>query len=235
MEIRLLNALSLYLKLLVERLHLELSMKKVYVLAIAAILVFGGLNSVFAQQKKRVIQLSGVVLEEDSVSGRPIPGVHIYVPKAGRGTTSNGMGFFSMPVLVNDEIIISAVGYNQQFFIVPASSKEYETIIVTLTQDTTYLPEVTIMSFPTEEVFKQAVLALNVPMDNGIDGRNFQEELMALMLKTQPMDGYSNQRYYLDQWAQSANNKFQPVTNPFLNPFNWAKFFSQMKKDKKKK
>jgi len=235
MEIRLVKAVSLYLKLLVERLHLELSMKKVYVLAITAILVCSGLNSVFAQQKKRVIQLSGVILEEDSVSGRPIPGVHVYVPKAGRGTTSNGMGFFSMPVLVNDEIIISAVGYNRQNFTVPASSKEYETIVVTLTQDTTFLPEVTIMSFPTEEVFKQAVLALNVPMDNGVDGRNFQEELMALMLKTTPMDGYSNQRYYLDQWAQSANNRFQPVTNPFLNPFNWAKFFTQLKKDKKKK
>ena len=209
-------------------------MKKVYVLVMAAILVLGGLNSVFAQQKKRVIQLSGFILEEDSVSGRPIPGVHVYVPKAGRGTTTNGMGFFSMPVLENDEIIISAVGYNRQHFIVPANSKEYETIVVTMVQDTTFLQEVTIMSFPTEEVFKQAVLALNVPMDNGVDGRNFNEELMALMLKTTPMDGYSNQRYYLDQWAQSANNRFQPVTNPFLNPFNWAKFFSQMKKDKKK-
>ena len=210
-------------------------MKKVYVLVMAAILVLGGLNSVFAQQKKRVIQLSGIVLEEDSVSGRAIPGVHVYVPKAGRGTTTNGMGFFSMPVLENDEIIISAVGYNRQHFKVPANSKEYETIVVTMVQDTTFLQEVTIMSFPTEEVFKQAVLALNVPMDNGVDGRNFNEELMALMLKTTPMDGYSNQRYYLDQWAQSANNRFQPVTNPFLNPFNWAKFFSQMKKDKQKK
>src|SRR5688572_10723067 len=210
-------------------------MKKVYVLAIAAILVCGALNDAFAQQKKRVIQLSGIVLEEDSVSGRPIPGVHVYVPKAGRGTTTNGMGFFSMPVLENDEIIISAVGYNRQFFTVPANSKEYETIIVTMVQDTTFLQTVTIMSFPTEEVFKQAVLALNVPIDNGIDRRNFNEELMALMLKTTPMDGYSNQRYYLDQWANSANSKFQPVTNPFLNPFNWAKFFSQMKKDKQKK
>jgi hypothetical protein len=209
-------------------------MKKVYVLAMAAILVLGTLNSLFAQQKKRVIQLSGIVLEEDSVSGRPIPGVHVYVQKAGRGTTTNGMGFFSMPVLENDEIIISAVGYNRQRFTVPVNSKEYETIVVTMVQDTTFLQEVTIMSFPTEEVFKQAVLALNVPMDNGVDGRNFNEELMALMLKTTPMDGYSNQRYYLDQWAQSANNRFQPVTNPFLNPFNWAKFFSQMKKDKKK-
>lgn len=209
-------------------------MRKVFVLAILSILVVGALNSAFAQQKKRVIQLSGVVLEEDSVSGRPLPGVHVYVPKAGRGTTTNGMGFFSMPVLENDELIISAVGYNRQHFTVPSNSREYETIVVTMVQDTTFLQEVTIMSFPTEEVFKQAVLALNVPMDNGVDRRNFNEELMALMLKTTPMDGYSNQRYYLDQWANSANAKFQPVTNPFLNPFNWAKFFSQMKKNKQK-
>lgn len=200
-----------------------------------ALLGVGAINTAYAQQKKRVIQLSGVVLEEDSTTGRPIPGVHVYVPKAGRGVTTNGMGFFSMPVLENDEIIISAVGYARQNFTVPANSKEYETIVVTMVQDTTYLQTVVIMSFPTEEVFKQAVLALNMPMDNnGVDKRNFNEELMALMLKTTPMDGYSNQRYYLDQWAGSANNKFQPVTNPFLNPFNWAKFFSSLKKDKKK-
>lgn len=211
-------------------------MKKIYLIAVLILLFEGTVNTVFAQQKKRVIQLSGVVLEEDSLSGRPIPGVHVYVPKAGRGVTTNGMGFFSMPVLENDEITISAVGYDRQFFTVPANSKEYETIVVTLVQDTTYLQEVVIMSFPTEEVFKQAVLALNMPLDNnGVDKRNFNEELMALMLKTTPMDGYSNQRYYLDQWAGSANSRFQPVTNPFLNPFNWAKFFSQLKKDKKKK
>ncbi len=201
-----------------------------------ALLTFGIVDTAFSQQKKRVIQLSGVVLEDDSVQGRPIPGVHVYVPKAGRGVTTNGMGFFSMPVLENDEITISAVGYSKQQFVVPENSKEYETIVVTMVMDTTYLQEVVIMSFPTEEVFKQAVLALNMPMDDhGVDKRNFNEELMALMLKTTPMDGYQNQRYYLDQWAGSANGRFQPVTNPFLNPFNWAKFFTQLKKDKKKK
>lgn len=189
-----------------------------------------------AQQKKRVIQLSGVVLEEDSVSGSPVPGVHIYVPKAGRGTTTNGMGFFSMPVLEGDEIVISAVGYDRQNVTVQPDWPEYQTIIVTLTQDTTFLPEVVIFPFPTEEVFKQAVLAMNMPLDNtGIDKRNFNEELLALMVKTTPMDGYQNQRYYLDQWANSANNRFQPVTNPFLNVFNWAKFFSSLKQNNKKK
>nr|WP_236675897.1 carboxypeptidase-like regulatory domain-containing protein [Chryseolinea lacunae] len=202
-------------------------------------LIFGALETAVAQQqKKRVIQLSGVVLEEDSAANnsRPLAGVHVYVPKAGRGTTTNGMGFFSMPVLENDEIVVSSVGFQKQHFTVPAGSPEYQTIVVTMVMDTTYLQEIVIIPFPTEEVFKQAVLALNMPVDdNGVDKRNFNQELMALMVKTAPMDGYQNQRYYLDQWAGSANNRFQPVTNPFLNPFNWAKFFSSLKKDKKKK
>jgi hypothetical protein len=41
-----------------------------------------------AQQQKRVIQLSGIVL--DTATG-PIPGVHVYIPKAGRGVTTNGV------------------------------------------------------------------------------------------------------------------------------------------------
>lgn len=188
-------------------------------------------NTVHAQQK-RVIQLSGVVLGEDSVSG--VPGVHVYVPKAGRGTTTNGVGFFSMPVLTGDEIVISSVGYKKQTFTVPENSPEYQTIIVTLVEDFVELPTVQVMDLATEEVFKQAVLALNVPMDESIDKKNLNQELLALMLKTTPMDGYQNQRYYLNQWASSTGDKFQPVTNPFLNPFNWVKFFNSLKKDKKK-
>ena len=200
------------------------------------LLLVGAIIPGNAQTKKRVIQLSGVVLEEDSVSGIPVPGVHIYVPKAGRGTTTNGMGFFSMPVLEGDEIIVSAVGYQHQNVTVALDWPEYQTIVITLSQDTTFLEPVNVFAFPTEEVFKQAVLAMNMPLDNnGIDKRNFNQELLALMIKTTPMDGYQNQRYYLDQWANSATNKFQPVTNPFLNVFNWAKFFSGLKENDKKK
>ena len=188
-------------------------------------------NGAFAQQK-RVIQLSGVVLGQDSTSG--LPGVHVYVPKAGRGTTTNNVGFFSMPVLVGDSIVISSVGYEKQFYIVPQNAPEYQTVIVPMVEDVVYLNQVTVMDFPTEEIFKEAVLALNMPVDESIDKRNMSQELLALMVKTTPMDGYQNSRYYLNQWAGSANGKFQPVSNPFLNPFNWVKFFNSLKKDKKK-
>ncbi|HYF67756.1 MAG TPA: carboxypeptidase-like regulatory domain-containing protein [Ohtaekwangia sp.] len=207
--------------------------KKFIGLFVVIMLVIATTDQVCAQQKQRVIQLSGVILGEDSVSG--IPGVHIYVPKAGRGTTTNSVGFFSMPVLVGDSIVISSIGYERQSFIVPKDAPEFQTVIVTMVQDATLLGEVLIFDFPTEEVFKEAVLALNVPLDNnGIDEKNLNQELLALMLKTTPMDGYQNQRYYLNQWANSSTDKYQPVTNPFLNPFNWVKFFNSLKKNKKK-
>ncbi|MCB0489142.1 MAG: carboxypeptidase-like regulatory domain-containing protein [Cyclobacteriaceae bacterium] len=195
------------------------------------LLLCGVATQGYGQSKKRVIQLSGVILSEDSVSG--LPGVHVYVPKAGRGTTSNRAGYFSMPVLEGDSVVISSVGYTRRHYIVPPSASEFLTIIVEMVPDVTYLKEVEIMPFPTEEVFKEAVLALNIPFDNGVDPRAMNAELLALMLRTTPMDGNANYRYYMDQYSGSINDRFQPRVNPFLNPFNWARFFRDLKQGKK--
>ncbi len=185
-----------------------------------------------AQNRRKVIQLSGIVLGEDSVSG--IPGVHVYVPKAGRGTTTNNVGFFSMPVLVGDSVVISAVGYIRHSMIVPNYPDEFMTVVIELATDNTFLKEVTILPFPTEEVFKQAVLALNIPTnENGIDKRNLNAELMALMMRSTPMDGNLNYKFYMDQYNQSLYDKSAVRTNPFLNPFNWARFFRDLKANKK--
>lgn len=201
-----------------------------FYLPIILLVVLGLSIDAQAQNQRRIIQLSGVVLGSDSASF--IPGVHIYVPKAGRGTTTNSVGFFSMPVLVGDSIAISSVGFQRQHYIVPPSSREFQTIIITMVEDVTFLKEIEIVPFPTEEVFKEAVLAMNMPLDQNIDQKNMNAELLALMLKTTPMDGPQNQRYSLDQWATYPNRNYQPLTNPLLNPFNWAKFFNSMKKKK---
>lgn len=215
----------------------KLSVKKRLIFGFLAFALLG-LASVpsFSQTQRRIIQLSGVILSEDEKGNvYQIPGVHVYVPKAGRGTTTNSLGFFSMPVLAGDSIVISSVGYVRQHYIVPNHPSEYLTIVVELVQDITFLKEIEVLSFPTEEVFKEAILALNIPTDNsGIDQRNLNQELLALMLKTTPMDGPMNQRYYLDQWASSAQYKYGPQMNPFLNVFNWAKFFKSLQQDKKK-
>ena len=186
----------------------------------------------YSQKERRVIQLSGVVLGlDDKGVATQLPGVNVYVPKAGRGTNTNGVGFFSMPVLVGDSIIISYVGFERQSYIVPDHPSEYLTLIIQMIPDVTYLKEIEIMPFPTEEIFKEAVLALNVPTDDqSIDRKNLNNELLALMLKTTPMDGPQNQRYYLSQMSTNQGSQYMPVTNPLFNPFNWDKFFKSLKK-----
>jgi hypothetical protein len=209
----------------------KLLSRKYYLLTgILAVLFLSVAQDSYAQQPRRIIQLSGVTI--DTVSG-PVPYVNIYVPAAGRGVKTNEVGFFSLPVLAGDSIVISAVGYQRQYVVVSYDAPEYLTIFVSMVEDVTYLREVEILAYPTEEVFKEAVLALNLPPYE-IDEKNLNAELLALILKTTPMDGPMNQRYSLNQWAASQNDKFMPVTNPFLNPFNWAKFISGLKKNKKK-
>ncbi len=180
-------------------------------------------------QKKRIIQLSGFVSDSVNV----LPGVHIYVPKAVRCTSTSPAGFFSMPVLEGDSVVISSIGYKRQHYIVPPGAPENLTIVVEMVSDVTYLKEVQIMPLPTEEVFKEAVLALNIPLEQEVNSKNLNAELLALMLKTTPMDGAANYKYYMDQWSTSAADKFQPRTNPYLNPFNWAKFIRDLKANKK--
>jgi CarboxypepD_reg-like domain len=197
------------------------------------VLAVGVANTSLAQNQKRVIQLSGIVLDEDSVVA--LPGVHVYVPKAGRGTSTNASGFFSMPVLVGDSVVISSVGYQRGHIIVPNHHSDFLTVIVEMVEDITYLKELTITPFPTEEVFKQAVLALNIPLDEkNLDRKNLNAELLSLMARTAPMDANLNYKYYMDQTIQGYSSKFAPPINPFLNPFNWARFFKDMKKNKKK-
>lgn len=189
-----------------------------------------------AQGGNPVIQFSGIIVGEDSTSG--VPGVHIYVPKAGRGTTSNQYGYFSMPVLKGDSIVISTIGYGRQHYIVPGDEGESITIVVELSADTTYLPMVEIFPYPTEELFKEAILALELPEQLGKDSPNMGEDVLAQMFRDMPMDGSMNHSWYMDQQFNQMHNRFSNpyYNNPLLNPLNWAKFIKSIKNgDLKKK
>ncbi len=189
-----------------------------------------------AQGSNPVIQFSGIIVGEDSTSG--VPGVHIYVPKAGRGTTSNQYGYFSMPVLKGDSIVISTIGYGRQHYIVPGDRGESITVVVELTADTTYLPTVSIFPYPTEELFKEAILALELPEQLGKDSPNMGEDVLARMFRDMPMDGSMNHTHYMNQQFHQMHNRFSNpyYNNPLLNPINWAKFIKSIKNgDLKKK
>lgn len=115
---------------------------------------------------------------------------------------------------------------------IPKTAPENLTLVITMVDDVTYLEEVQIMDFPTEEIFKEAVLALNIPLEREVDNKNLSKELMLLMAQSMPMDGALNYRYYMDQYASSISGQYQPRTSGFLNPFNWARFFRDLKQNR---
>ena len=203
---------------------------------ILTMLLFGILvyTPLHAQDKKRdVIQFSGVVVEQDSTSG--LAGVHIYVPKGGRGTTTNPYGYFSFPVLEGDSVIIRAVGFKQKHLIIPKLDRDNYTIVIPMVEDTTYLENVDIMPFPSEDMFKEAILALHpseTPEMRNL-ASNMDPQLLSLMFRNMPMDGSMNHRYFTQLQAEYLFDAYGPRTNQLLNPFAWAEFFKSLKKKKK--
>ena len=194
-------------------------------------------TGLFAQSKPPVVQFSGVVLSADD-SSSVLPGVHIYVPKAGRGTTTNVLGYFSMPVLVGDSVVVSAVGFEKQHFIIPNNQGDQITVIIEMSQDTTYLPEIAVFPYPTEEMFKEAILALEMPDQENRDfmKKNLSPDVLAYMMETTSMDGSENHKIYMQQQFMQQHYGNSMRMNPFLNPLNWASFIQSIKRgDFKKK
>ena len=184
----------------------------------------------FSEGQKKIIQLSGVVVGQDSISG--VGGVHVYVPKAGRGTTSNPYGYFAMPVLAEDSIIVSAIGYQKQSFIMPGDKGVSVTLFIELKPDTTILPELEIFPYPTEELFKKAVLAVELPNRRDIENleKSLDKDLLRRMYNNEPMSANMNYKYFMDQQMMATSTKYQLPSNPLLNPFAWVKFIKAIKR-----
>ena len=182
------------------------------------------------EEQQNIIQFSGIVTGENQAQ---LPGVHIYVPKSGRGTTSNIYGYFSMAVLVGDSMVFSSVGYEKYSLVIPGGNERVN-VLVNMIVDTTYLDNVDIMPFLSEENFKLAILALELPdVDEEIYSR-LDGAALAMMIQNAPYDAAMNARYYLNQQIYYQQDKFMPRSNPLLNPFAWAQFFKSLKKDTKK-
>ena len=196
--------------------------KKYFLIFVVLISLFS-ICDLHSQGRQKIIQLSGVVVGQDSISG--VGGVHIYVPKAGRGTTSNPYGYFAMPVLANDSIIVSAIGYQKQNFIMPGDKGESVTLFIELKPDTTILPELEIFPYPTEELFKKAVLAIELPNRQDLDNmeKSLDKDLLRRMYNNEPMSANMNYKYFMDQQMLSTSTKFQLPSNLYLYSFHLNK------------
>lgn len=185
-----------------------------------------------AQDPKRVIQVSGLVVSGDSLYG--VPGVAVYIPKSGRGTNTNYVGYFSLPALIGDSIIINSIGYRVRRYVVPDTLKaDKMSLIIELMEDTLMLPMVEIFPWPTEQLFKEAFLGLKLPeQDMNNMNRNLNEQVLKRMLYTSSASGAENHRYYMQKQVQVNDTRYNLVSPGmvFTNPFAWSRFITDIKK-----
>ncbi len=208
-------------------------MKLIVPLLLAAFIGFT--HNTLGQSGKEVIQFTGVVFAEDSTS--IIPGVHIYTPKGGRGTTTNPYGFFSMPALEGDSIIFSAVGFERVHYIIPKHNEQHSLkLLVYLKEDITFLEEVEVFPYPSEAAFKAAVLAAKLPNQRDLDNLDqwVNSEIMKSMYWNLPASPNMNHRFFMQEQMNAQIYRVQAPQNPLLNPFAWAAFIRSLQKNKDK-
>jgi hypothetical protein len=181
------------------------------------------------QREKKVIQLSGIILNSDSTDA--VPGVNIYVPKKGRGTSSGRFGYFSMPVLEGDSIIFSFIGLKKQSFKIPEIvENDRISLILTMEVDEIALAEIEVMPYPTEAEFKQAILAMNVVDPMSISRANMSPEMLLRWAESMPASSNENFRYFQQGQMLQNQDLYGPRPLRLLDPFAWSQFIRSIKR-----
>lgn len=180
-------------------------------------------------RERKVIQLSGIILNSDSTDA--VPGVNIYVPKKGRGTASGRFGYFSMPVLEGDSVVFTFIGLKKQSFKVPdVVENDRISLILTMEVDEIALAEIEVMPYPTEEEFKKAIIAMNVVDPMSISRANMSPEMLLRWAEQMPASGNENFRSF--QQGQMIQNQdlYGPRPLRLLDPFAWSQFIRSIKR-----
>lgn len=199
----------------------------------------------FSQDKSEdliVIQFSGIVITGDSAFG--VPHVLIYVPKSMRGTETNDIGYFTMPALAGDSVVVKHIGYKTQYIILPDGiEKQSYTYIVDFKADTSEMAEINIFPYPTYQLFKQAFVNADIPRDDNEENwrKNLNKKNLDRMMKGMAPSGYESYKTYTMQEVQRIERGNNVNVNPLTNVFAWISLIQEInekrkirKKEKKK-
>lgn len=190
-------------------------------------------------QKDKVVQVSGVVVTQDS-SKQFIPNARIYIAKRQVTTTSGPDGFFSIPAVPGDTIYISHFGFKPGRLYIPDTlTLDGYLAIVPLEWNRVELQEVVLYPWPTPENLNRELLAMNIPTtEQDIANRNLamqslKERAAAMGYDAREMQDFAismhNQRLYNYNRYYGANGG-AAVLGALSNPFAWAEFFEALKR-----
>jgi hypothetical protein len=198
-------------------------------ISFAAIISFKS-QAQFEQLKDSVVQLYGVVMTADSLTG--IPAVSVVVKGQNRGTFTNDQGIFSIVVLKGDIVEFSSIGYKPKLVEIPRNQEGNQlSIIQLMITDTVYLPATIIHPRPTREQFERDFVSTKIPADAlEIARKNNDEATRRILARTLPRDGGEASNYALSQGAKKYYYAGQSPPIGLLNPLAWADFIKAWKR-----
>jgi hypothetical protein len=204
------------------------------ILILTLLLAAAGLRAQTASKtsSNSLIQFSGVVVDQDSLS--PIPLVSIIIKGTGRGTISNFSGFFSLVINPGDELEFISVSHKARTYKTPDTLKQkYYYAIQVLAKDTINLDPVDIYPWPSKDDFKRAFLALDLnETDADRAARNLESENNTYLERNQPASATENYKYVMQAYYTKLYTMGQAPVNNLLNPVAWASFIDAWRKGK---
>jgi len=184
----------------------------------------------FESYRDSVVQLYGVVMSADSLAA--LPAVSISVEGRNQGTISNDQGVFSIVVLKGDHLKFTSVGYKPHVVAIPQKLEgNQQSMIVTMVQDTIYLPTAIIKKYPTPEEFSREFARVEFPDDQQeIARKNLSEANRRLLMNTYPLSGTEANQQFMQQNVRKYYSQGQMPPQNIFNPLAWAEFIKAWKR-----
>jgi hypothetical protein len=205
--------------------------KRLLYLSIIPCLFLGIITKSDAQKVKhtQLIQLSGIIVDRDSVQA--IPYVAVLIKRSSGGCVADYSGYFSLIVVPGDTLVFEAIGYRLNSYAVPDTlSTDKYSLIHVMSRDTTNLKPFVFYSWPSKEAFRSAFLKLDLP-NTDMDRAKANMALAARKARY-GNDNRSPGVNYLNT-VQQENDKLyyagQYPPNNLFNPIAWAKFIQAWK------
>jgi hypothetical protein len=179
-----------------------------------------------------LIQFSGVVLDQDSLT--TIPFVSVVIKGTKRATVTDIYGFFSMVIHPGDELVFSSMTHKSRTYKVADTLRQkYYYAIQVLTKDTVELPVIDVYPWPSKEDFKRAFLALDLNETEAERAdRNLTREELSYLERTQGASASENYKYVMQAYYTKVYTSGQSPVNNLLSPIKWAEFISAWRQGK---
>ena len=181
-----------------------------------------------------VVQLTGVVVEGDSLG--PVPFATVYRARDQRGTITDEYGFFAIPARVGDTVRFSSIGLTESFLVVPdltgQEMPDRMSVVQPLGRDTVMMDEARIYPWPSRERFKEEFLALRLEADARERARrNLDFDPMALYDRMSEMGSSPQENFRILQARQAEMAGYQGGMVPvsLLNPLAWGQFINALR------